>query len=240
MNKKIPIIIFFVFFAGHFVSQAQYEYLRYTNLEKWKTLSHSEKIEASQIPYNVLDTMSTATLLKLCLSYPLLPDIFAFDDHLFVFQEIKKRVNVFQVFYERQDACQNIITTYKENKPENIAKPENRNNVPYVFLFNFLDIMAGQTELIGKLNFEQRTELLSVLTENVQQRIEYSQYYSSASFAFSAIPMFHIFQKENKTLTKDSATLERINDFINTGNYQSWNDVSLILMEGLKYSNTNH
>ena len=48
---------------------------------KWKSYkSARDRIEALQIPSVIVDSIETSKLLDICLEYPYLTDIFAYDD----------------------------------------------------------------------------------------------------------------------------------------------------------------
>ena len=48
--------------------------------EAWQALStHEDMLKACQIPAEILKTVSTEELIELCLAYPLLGDIFAYN-----------------------------------------------------------------------------------------------------------------------------------------------------------------
>ena len=50
-------------------------------MEEWENLeSHKAKVDACQVPDDILQNISTKELLKLCLNYPLLYDVFSFND----------------------------------------------------------------------------------------------------------------------------------------------------------------
>ena len=48
---------------------------------QWKSLnSNEEKVNVCQIPENILPQLSTKDLLAICLAYPLINDIYAFNN----------------------------------------------------------------------------------------------------------------------------------------------------------------
>ena len=50
--------------------------------EAWQALStHEDMLKACQIPAEILKTVSTEELIELCLAYPLLGDIFAYNGY---------------------------------------------------------------------------------------------------------------------------------------------------------------
>ena len=49
--------------------------------EEWKKFtSNEEMVNACQIPEKILSTLSTEDLMELCLQYPLIYDVFAFEN----------------------------------------------------------------------------------------------------------------------------------------------------------------
>ena len=80
--------------------------------EEWKKFtSHQEMVDACQIPIDILSSLSTDDLARICLRYPLLADIFAFNfldnglDGLFIeFNGVKELYN--------RDASNELLNYY--------------------------------------------------------------------------------------------------------------------------------
>ena len=89
MKKLLRILMLAVSFVCVFTTSAYadetnesevYTYPVQKGTEEWAEFTtHAQQIEATQIPSELLDVMSTEDLLESVLEYPLLVDVFAYD-----------------------------------------------------------------------------------------------------------------------------------------------------------------
>ncbi|MDE5844245.1 MAG: hypothetical protein K2H44_02530 [Muribaculaceae bacterium] len=94
----------------------------------WQSITnHEEKIAFLQIPENILPKMSTEDLVEVCMTYPLGPECFFYNDYQFGlargidnfngFAELKKRVGAFEKildYYEKELDSMEELTDSKE------------------------------------------------------------------------------------------------------------------------------
>jgi len=88
---------------------------------EWKKLkSNEEKVNICQIPENILSSLSTENLTDICLQYPLLYDIFAFND---MNQGIDNLFNDFhgiRELFKREQVLKELLKRYQE-KMQNLS-----------------------------------------------------------------------------------------------------------------------
>ena len=73
---------------------------------EWKSLKNRhERCNACQIPDDVLPVLSTEQLIEVCLRYPFLIDIRAFDNILTGFDKYSRDFNGFRELIKRSDAA---------------------------------------------------------------------------------------------------------------------------------------
>ena len=71
--------------------------------EAWQALStHEDMLKACQIPAEILKTVSTEELIELCLAYPLLGDIFAYNGIQEGISKVSARFNGLQELFKRK------------------------------------------------------------------------------------------------------------------------------------------
>ena len=79
--KKQLLFSFFIIFSFVGYAQEKWDYPIKPKTEEWKKLeSNKTKVEACQVPEYILRDISTNDLMTLCLQYPLLYDVFAFNN----------------------------------------------------------------------------------------------------------------------------------------------------------------
>ncbi|MDR1155154.1 MAG: hypothetical protein LBL04_10600 [Bacteroidales bacterium] len=81
--------------------------------EEWKELGIQGRLDACQIPEDVLSSLSTADLTEICLQYPLLIDLLAFNckdegiDRLFI------NFNGIRELFKREEASKELLKRYR-------------------------------------------------------------------------------------------------------------------------------
>ena len=81
MKKIIVLLLLAIPIISLAQEKASWDFPMKPGSEEWKALSsNEEKISACQIPYKQLSSIATFELIQVCLNYPLLPDVFAFNN----------------------------------------------------------------------------------------------------------------------------------------------------------------
>lgn len=81
--------------------------------EEWKNFqSNEEMVNSCQIPEKVLSDLPTEELTELCLQYPLIYDVFAFDNLNSGLDKLFSDFNGISVLYQRNDVLNCIIKRY--------------------------------------------------------------------------------------------------------------------------------
>ena len=88
--------------------------------EAWQALStHEDMLKACQIPAEILKTVSTEELIELCLAYPLLGDIFAYNGIQEGISKVSARFNGLQELFKRKD---NASLLFEKMKKQELLK----------------------------------------------------------------------------------------------------------------------
>ena len=97
------------------VKQGMWDYPVKPGTEEWKqSQSYEEKIKSCQIPEEVLTSLSTDDLTELCLRYPLLIDLFAFENINVGFNKMFSEFNGIRELYLRDGVLKNLKKKYDE------------------------------------------------------------------------------------------------------------------------------
>jgi hypothetical protein len=123
--RKIIFLLLFIFPTILFAQQNEvtWDFPVKPGSEEWKTFDNTyQKIEACQIPLNVLTHISTKNLIQICLNYPLFNDLF-FTNYLQIgFDRMIKQFNGFEELIRRKDAGSNLLSLYQLKEPANLDK----------------------------------------------------------------------------------------------------------------------
>jgi hypothetical protein len=93
--------------------KATWDYPVKPGTKEWKSLdSYKARVDTCLIPERLLTSLSTAELTDLCLQYPLLCDIFAFDSFRDGINHVYDRFNGFRELFKRKDASKELLKRY--------------------------------------------------------------------------------------------------------------------------------
>lgn len=142
--KQIFIISFLLIISIQFKGQAQnigYDYPIRPGTDEWKSLKSSqEMIDACQIPADILKNLSTASLSKLCLDYPLLSDMLFSNNLQEGFDIVSSKFNGFQELFKRKNAGSELLKLYNNFDISSFEKNKGK-EIKNVFLDICIDVL---------------------------------------------------------------------------------------------------
>lgn len=152
--------------------------------DKWKTFqSYAEKVEACQIPKSILSGLPTEELILICLKYPLLMDIGAFNFFTDGYAAYETNFNGIRELYQRSNAPSVIYGYYRQLKLENAAM---YSSISFVFRVSVIEYMISSPVVISKYSATQRTEvateLLSKLNIKKSQTGDFPDTYLNSTY----------------------------------------------------------
>lgn len=152
--------------------------------DKWKTFqSHDEMVEACDIPESVLPGLKTEELLLICLNYPLLSDIGAFNFFADGYAAYEMNSNGIREFYQRKDAPTVIYNYYKQLQLETATM---YSSYFFVFKVSVVEYILSAPPVISKYTSNQRkqvaSELLLKLNIKKSQRDDFSFEYLNSTY----------------------------------------------------------
>lgn len=152
--------------------------------EKWKTFQTGmEMVEACQIPKSVLSGLSTEELLLICLKYPLLFDIGAFNFFSDGYAAYENNFNGIREFYHRSDAAVVIYSYYKQL---NLEDAKIYSSIFFVFRVSVVEYVLSAPLVISKYSTKQSkevaAELYSKLTLKKSQTGDFPYVYLNSTY----------------------------------------------------------
>ena len=98
-------------------NEAKWSYPVKPGMPEWASLkTDTEKFNACQIPEDIIDTISAADLLELCIDYPLFYTIYHSDNYLLAFQKLKE-FNGIQKLFSVKDVGKTLLLKYENTSP---------------------------------------------------------------------------------------------------------------------------
>ncbi|MEW6104420.1 MAG: HEAT repeat domain-containing protein [bacterium] len=129
--------------------------------EEWKALGSTKKrVEACQIPADILKKMSTEGLIETCLRYPGLPNMFLSSNPQIGFNSIVRTFNGLQELLGRKDAGTKLLARYRQIRKldrQSIQKELGEYGTLY---FRCFEVLISQDAILSKMSKEERVELL--------------------------------------------------------------------------------
>lgn len=174
--------------------------------EEWKTLkSYDKQLQAYNIPQEILKKISTAELVKTCLSYPEWRLINAYDNRRIGLNNVTGLFNGFNELFTRNDAAKELIKKYAEMDPLTIGE----NWIPiqkgdYSFQFTCVEMLLSHPAIIEKLSSTDRRTLLDVAVNNYRRKRQLPEVYSLWGLSPTAGLCLNVLSTDGGIMKNDS------------------------------------
>lgn len=166
---KRQIILISILLVPLFLFAQAWDYPIKPGTEGWRSLKTTQdKLDNCQIPVSVLDKLTTADLVKLCLNYPLLGDMLfsntGFQDG---FNAISSNFNGFQELLKRKDAGAELLRHYEVFDLDSFEANKGKKNINPFFDI-CLDVVVAQPKFVETLDSNQKLELLKEASKKLK------------------------------------------------------------------------
>lgn len=148
--------------ASTYPVNAPYEYPITPESEEWLEMSsHSERVDACQIPDSLLQNMSTAALVETISNYPLLVDVLLFNKADDAYQALYNSLNAMRELETRPDAEEELISYIAMN--DEVKNDFIRNTALGVILLS-ADFTTSNTQTQSADVFSSQVDLSDAYT----------------------------------------------------------------------------
>ncbi len=160
-QKLLTVLLFTVLITSNIYCQV-YNFPVKPGTNEWRQFqTHDEMIRHCQIPDSIISSMSTKDLLESYLNYPLIMDMFAYDNLKDGFDKTNNTLNCFQILLKREDIGKIIIEKYKVMKVViDINDTISAKVGDYTFKFSTIELFLSKDEILKKLNQSDKLVLL--------------------------------------------------------------------------------
>ena len=162
-----------------------------TKEAKWKELPIHERIQAIQIPKEIINDIPTDELLDICLDFPYLLDILFSDDLQTGFKQLCKEFNGYEVLQSRSDFIPSLLNRNRSFVNEAPIIDRNKQNL-LSFKWLVLEMLIAQDESLNQLSKDDKALLLSTCKANLNEKKKYTTIYGS----LNDIPIYLLFAKD--------------------------------------------
>lgn len=186
--------------------------------QTWKSLkSQPEMVKVCQIPIDTLHLLSTKELISICLDYPLLFSLTAFNNMQEGFEQVFREFNGFGELYQRKDFGNELLTLYQSINPEDVNLISgDLDKGRFKFRIFYLEFMLAQKSVFSILNDEELNKLLIESTNKVQQKKNASYSDFQARTTYLLMGRIMDFKKYDGFVKKISSNPILYNTFLNT------------------------
>jgi hypothetical protein len=175
--------------------------------EEWKKLeSNKAKVEACQVPEHILRNISTNDLTTLCLQYPLLYDVFAFNNINEGLRKLFSDFNGIREFSKRESAINNLREQYLSeirSFPKNLNKDSDLDIGYSVLRISILEILLSYSEFHNSSSKENQKKILENLLLGYQEKVKYPEYFQGIGFITNLFTRAHIIVKIDTSLLEN-------------------------------------
>ena len=167
-------------------------------METWKLFqSNEEMVHACQIPEEIISSLSTEELTDLCLQYPLLYDVFAFNSLNDGLDKLFSDFNGIRELNKRDDASNILINRYNE-KVQSFSfldgTAQEIGKGVFVISVSALEVLLSRVEIQDK-----QKEILQSLVAGYEAKFRYVDYFKGFGFKTNLYSRAHVILKIDKS-----------------------------------------
>lgn len=241
MKTKILYSVIWGIFLFPFVINAQ------TKKEKWDYpikpgttewlafTTGQQKLDACQIPQEILDGLSTKELAEICQNYPLFINYMAFDDQKNGIRVVIKNFNGLTELEKREDGAMALMEIYANYLILTEHQPKGSKEYHTPYRMHFLEMLLADDVFISQLSPEELSELGKIVLKKYVEKLENPHVYSLHNIRRTLLLGSIILDKSDK-ITKSADQQNFIAKFLMNFNHADPNlltEISKIISEKL-------
>ena len=203
--KQITLVLFLITIS--FIANAQiWDYPTKPETEEWKKLENRKaKVDVCQIPENVLQSISTNDLMTLCLEYPLLYDVFAFENINRGLNKLFNDFNGIREFSKRKDAINCLKEKYLAEFrifPNILNSGSLLDGGNSILLISMLEDLLSYSDFHTSSSTEEQKKVLAVLLFGYKEKLKYPEDFKGIGFTTNLFSRAHLIIKIVPTLAE--------------------------------------
>jgi hypothetical protein len=207
--KKL-LILFSVFYFALFSVFGQgkmtWDYPIKPGTEEWKKFQNNkEMVDACQIPERFLQEVSTNDLMTLCLQYPLLYDVFAFNNKNDGLKKLFVDFNGIREFSKRKEAISKLREEYLaelsmfQSKLDTGSELEIGGSILHI---SMLEMLLSYSDFYTSSTIQDKKEVLESLLYGYIEKIKYPDYFQGIGFTTNLFARAHLIIKIDAALSE--------------------------------------
>lgn len=185
----------------------------YDTPEEWAALEDVIAMrEASQVPSDVIDTVSTDELVLYCMNYNLFVDLFLFKTMQEGIDSIRINYNGLSELINRDDAAECLIRLYKLYDLDAQAAQDERSTIR----LHYLESMLCMPEILDSLTADQSKELAAACADKINRIVndENCIYSAGTAMYLAAISQYETSEEFASIIDASSGTKRYVEEGI--------------------------
>jgi hypothetical protein len=164
--------------------------------EEWAKLEgRKARVDTCQAPAAVLQDISTYDLMNLCLQYPFLYDVFAFNNINSGLDKLFDDFNGIREFAQREDALEILWRQYESDIQHFSILDSDTSNYEkggYMLQLSLLEALLSYSRLHHDASQDIQTNILQALWVGYQRKCSYADYFQGIGFLTNLFSRAHI------------------------------------------------
>lgn len=179
--------------------------------KEWDNLkTYQEKLNAYNIPQDILKTITTKELVKTCLNYPEFRLVFTRNDLQSGYDYISTKFNGFKELESRSDAGKSLLELYSEYDPAGFDPNSSDLEIGrYIVRFTYIELLIAQYDILKNLTDIQEKELTYQCVDKYNAKKKQQAYYGIIGLKTTAL----ILAREHKENIKETLQPSKENNF---------------------------
>ncbi len=203
------------------VEDGVYRYPVQPGSQEWIDMGTTQaRVQALQIPGEILSEMPTKMLVQACLDYPFINEVWAYGNSpQESFNLLAESFNGFRELLNRGDAAEQLVEAYKQLNPANVRKEWSLyEQGKYSLRIAGTELLLAQEGVLAVLKADRA--LLKKATAFLKAKRNRSDVYGTSTMLTTALLMGRVMQKEktlNHVFRRKVSELTELQDFLKRG-----------------------
>ena len=187
--------------------------------EQWKAFkTKAEKLEACQIPDDVLNKMSTSGLVETVINYPFMQDMRAYNDLQVGFDNVVKGFNGLQALLGRNNAGTELLKRYSAMDPAEVDETWTLSEKgDYDVEFMIVEVLLAQKEVRANMTNDELQDLLAESLAKSHAKMQHPDIYGHNGQEYTALVIGRILQQLNVTPIEQIDDGKALQEFLAQG-----------------------
>jgi hypothetical protein len=196
------------------------------NTEEWKNLKREkERINALQIPDELLQSMTTDDLIITCMNYPAFGHFTAYNSIEEGISRVIKNFNGLRELLVRKDASSKMLSLFSSGFADKPFKDVNPDF--WDMRADYFKLLFARDEIIDNLSADEKLSLLEILNKRLSGKIEGKEQNSLFEIQSEILMMAKVLDKsDNADFKKAKEHNASIDNLLNTGEIKDLTQIS--------------